>query len=102
MVLYMSIDDHDFEYELSKDEIADFLVDQMLKESGVDNMHSTRKVVRYMIDTLDLVYDEDFLSNYTEEIKEYFYEEIEEAYRDAEEQSRDPLGYVGMSQSDFI
>ena len=72
MVLYMSIDDHDFEYELSKGEIADFLVDQMLKESGVDNTHSTRKVVRYMIDTLDLVYDEDFLSNYTEEIKENF------------------------------
>lgn len=39
---------------------------------------------------------------FEDDIKAYFEEEAEEEYEDYTEFSRDPLGYYGMSESDFI
>ena len=36
------------------------------------------------------------------EIKDYFEDDAKEAYEDAQAYNRDPYGYYGMSQSDFI
>lgn len=46
--------------------------------------------------------DEWIEENYSDEIKDYFEDDAKEAYEDAQAYNRDPYGYYGMSQSDFI
>lgn len=50
--------------------------------------------------TDDLI--DDYIDNYMDEIKEYFYDEAYEEWKDAKSYDDDPLGYYGFSIHDFI
>lgn len=100
--LMYDFEDYDFEYSLEECEIKDFIEDKMLEESDIDDTYSNRKAIRFMIDRLDLVNDNDFLDSYKEDMEDYFEEVAYESYKQMRQRDADPLGWVGMSQRDFI
>lgn len=102
MILNYDFNDWDFEYSLDECEIKDFIEYKMLEEGDLDDTYSTRKAIRFMIDRLDLVNDNDFLDSYEEDMKDYFEDDARIVFNDTQERDKDPLGYVGMRQSDFI
>lgn len=50
----------------------------------------------------EFVEEDYFKDNFYDEMQKYFEPLAEEAFKDALEYERDPLGYYGMSWSDFI
>lgn len=102
MTLNYHFNDWDFEYSLEECEIKDFIEDKMLEEGDLDDTYSTRKAIRFMIDRLDLTNDSGFLDGYEEDMRDYFEEVAYESYKQMRQRDADPLGWVGMSQSDFI
>lgn len=74
MILYYSFEEECFEYEVCTIEA--------LKALG-----------------LDVEEDEE---EYRDEITDYYYNEAYEAWKDQKEYERNPLGYFGMSEKDFL
>ena len=78
----------DYEYEISIEDIDNYLKTRTKNE---------------LLEIIFNVIDYDELFNYLEDdLLDYFEDEANEQYEDSKEYDKDPLGYFGMKQSDFI
>lgn len=89
---YFGNDDSEFEYEADYSEVLD-IVYKSLKADGYD-IDDEDEVTEELI--------EEYIDYCMDEIKEHFHDEAYEEWEDAESYRKDPLGYYGFSNSDFI
>lgn len=110
----------DFEYELDYSEEAEVLeeIKKIIKKDAISSgCVSDKDIIQYIISEYDLGEDvsiEDDLDevlslascvawdDFEDFVKDYFREIAYENYQDYLDYRRDPLGYYGMSRSDFI
>ena len=88
-----------YEYEASDQEVRQALSDILsdhLKLRGDES----KAVVDFLIDEIGV--ETDLQEGMREEITAYFKDEIDEYVKECETEDRDPLGYVGMHQKDFL
>ncbi len=88
-----------YEYEASDIEVRQALQDIMADHLKLRGDES-RAVVDFLIDEIGV--ETDLQEGMREEITAYFKDEIDEYVKDCEEADRDPLGYVGMKERDFL
>lgn len=93
MILNYDFEDDYFEYEPDSDEL-DCALTSILNTLNKDGLIS---LVLYIKDS-----ECDLTEYFQDELKEYFEKYAYESYRDSKEYEKDPLGYFGMKQSDFI
>ena len=105
MTLYYCFDQRDFEYETAeytKEDVINFLLRYYL--------NTTETATQFTRDLLSKMYDEDLIElSYLEEdddFRDYVAQLNEEdayaCYLEAREYESDPLGYYGLSRSDFF
>ena len=80
----MTLDYKDFEYEIDNQKIEEYL------KSRTKN------------DLIEIILDYIDFEDLKDELTEYFEDEAYEYYQDSTDYEKDPLGYYGMKQSDFI
>ena len=126
MILTYDFDNGVFEYEVNPSDFIESLsVDDMIEfaEYVYDNMSDKEKYEYSDIIEDDTSYfknknDEDVQDTalriamsaddmttynfFRDAIDKFYYDEAKDSYEDYKEYSDDPLGYVGMSQDDFI
>jgi hypothetical protein len=91
----------DFEYEVDYTDVRDALRHIIKKEFQIKQEdEKTLKLLDFIIKDLDV--DDALEAYFEDDLRDYFYDEAYEAYSDACEYEKDPLGYFGMSQRDFI
>ena len=108
-------DEEEFEYDPSVDEIKEFCeylaehisfnsLDCACDDAEVENPYEgpDEFLEEKTDEVADFLYQSDLWEEWADDAKEYFREAAEEAYQDQEEYDRDPLGYFGMKQSDFL
>ena len=80
----MILDYDDSDYEITNDDIHEYLKSRTKNE-----------LIELILDIVDY-------EDLRDELTEYFEDEARESYNDSKEYEKDPLGYYGMSESDFI
>jgi hypothetical protein len=91
----------DFEYEVDYIDVQDALRHIIKKEFKIKKEdEKALKLLDFIIKDLDV--DDALEAYFEDDLRDYFYDEAYEAYCDACEYEKDPLGYFGMSQRDFI
>lgn len=101
MRIYYDFDEliEDFEFEVSKGDLEEALQTIIFNELEISGEDSRKLFDYFMREFLDV---EETAEGYYEELKEYFKEDAKEELKEINERDKDSLGYVGMSQSDFI
>lgn len=84
MTLYYTINGEEFQFEIEIDDLYEFFKSKTKNE-----------LVEIIFESMD---ESDLFYNFEDELKEYFEDDAERKF----EAENDPLGSVGMSQSDFI
>ena len=84
MTLYYTINGEEFEFDVNTDDLYEFFKSKTKNE-----------LVEIIFENMD---ESDMFYNFEDELKEYFEDDAERKF----EAENDPLGSVGMSQSDFI
>lgn len=92
--LNYTFDDEDYTYSVDYEEFQDFITNEFASTYGL--IYETANNIIEDMDLWDLL-EED----YQEAILEHFEEEARESFLDYKEHQKDPLGYYGVSESDF-
>lgn len=90
-------DDFEYDADVTKKDLI-----QITKEhTNASDSDDTVKLLNFFL--FDLDGTQELLEEYfEEELHDYFEDDAREAYEDCCEYEKDPLGYYGMKQSDFI
>lgn len=92
---------NDFEYEVDYIDVRDALRHIIKKEFQIKkDDEAVLKLLDFIIKELDA--DDALEAYFEDDLRDYFYDDAYEAYSDACEYEKDPLGYFGMSQRDFL
>ena len=105
MTLYYCFDECDFEYDsadYTKEDVINFLLRYYL--------NTTETATPFTKDLLSKMYDEDLIEldylenddNFRDYVAELNEDDAYTAFLDAREYANDPLGYNGLSVSDFF
>lgn len=78
-----------------KNDLKEYDKDLRVEDININNM----SVVNDLLFEIDR---KDILEEFEDNIKDYFYADAKEAYNDANEYHKDPYGYNGVRQSDFL
>lgn len=93
--IYYDFDDNEFLYEADEYRLNEYI------ETLFENEYSvTKEQAQRIIENFDLY--ESLEEIYEEQIKDFFEDLAYEEYVDSCEYRKDPLGYYGISNSDFI
>lgn len=84
MIIVYNFKGEDFEFEVTSEDIKEYL--------------KTRPKNELLDIILELIEEIDLFDHLKDELTDYFEDDAKSQY----EATKDPLGYVGMSQSDFI
>ena len=92
--LNYTFDDEDYAYPIDYGEFQDFITNEFASTYGL-----SYGTANNIIEDMDLwvLLEED----YQEAILEHFEEEARESFLDYKGYQKDPLGYYGVSESDF-
>lgn len=78
-----------------KNDLKEYGKDLKIEDININNM----SVVNDLLFEIDR---KDILEEFEDSIKDYFYADAKEVYNDANEYRKDPYGYNGVRQSDFL
>ena len=95
MELRYYFDDVDFDYEIDKNQITDFLIDKFLEDSQTERNANTVKVIKFMIKDLDLCNDAEYLGSYEDEITDYFEDDARDCWEDSKCYEEDKADWFG-------
>lgn len=88
-----------FEYEVSKAQLMDFLVDKMLEDSNTMKTQETKQVTKYVIEQSCLDDDNDFLDDCEDEIREYFEPYARDCWEDSKCYEEDEKDWFGTKKN---
>ena len=91
MTFKYKFDDEDFEFEVAFHEIKEALCGVILHDC---DRHELMNIILEMDSGVEKYFEDELAS--------YFEDEAYEAFKDAKEYEKDPLGYNGLSIKDFI
>lgn len=93
MRLYYSNEKDDFEYEIDYDETKEALEDIL-------NEYSKEKIIKMVLEEFDI--QSELEEYFHDDIKDYYEKEAWDYYEDTQAYVSDPMGYHGLSDSDFL
>ena len=92
MILNYEFDDEDYEYDASWNECR-FIIKKEL------NKMTKEDLIDFILNDIDS--DEQLEEYFEEDIKDYYYDDACECYKDSCEYNKDPYAYYGVSHKDF-
>lgn len=99
MLVKYYFNDEKFIYEISIDDVIDVASIYYSTSYGVPVEVGSKLIANLIINDL-LFYEED--EEFIEFVADYFYNQAKEVYEDGVSFRRDPHGYYGVSEKDFV
>lgn len=97
--IHYDFDEGEIDFEIDKSQLEDALQNIIFNEAKVGGKDCEKLFSYFVNELLDI---DEMAEWFEDELKDYFEEEALDELKECNRRDKDPLGYVGMSQSDFI